>query len=441
MVSSKNVLNWSVDYLQLNDFTFSQKYPFIKISDILERSRNTIIIQDDIFYKRVTVKLYGGGVKVRDEVKGDEIGTKKQFLLKEGQFLFSRIDARNGAFGLATAEVNNAIVTNDFPVYDVNKTINPRYFSLITTSKPFFDYCQNFSSGTTGRQRIDETSFLDFKIPLPSLAIQNQLVADYENKIAAAKEAEEKAKELERGIESYLLEALGVEIPNLPIKKNYLRMAKFSQIDRWDYDYVLNKNEGFFYALENAKYLPKKMGNIYDFTSRSWIKKEYPEKTFRYIEIGSIDPLLGITNYSEIAVEEAPSRATQIIKENDLILGLTRPYLKKFSLVSAEYNGYICSSGFQIIAPSENYNITFLLEFLKSEAGVKQFEFYMAGALYPAITSKQLQDLLIPLPPLNIQTEIVSHTSIQKTEIKRLKLEAEMLRASAKADFEQEVFI
>lgn len=43
-------------------------------------------------------------------------------------------------------------------------------------------------------------------------------------------------------------------------------------------------------------------------------------------------------------------------------------------------------------------------------------------------------------PDISIQQAIVSHISAQKAEIKRLKAEAEMLQASAKADFEGEVF-
>ena len=98
-----------------------------------------------------------------------------------------------------------------------------------------------------------------------------------------------------------------------------------------------------------------------------------------------------------------PSRATQFVKKGDLIIGTTRPYLKRFAIIKGQNDSHIASSGFQIIAPSKDYNLEFLLEYIKSDFGVKQFEFYMTGALYPAITGKDLKKILIPFPPIDIQ--------------------------------------
>ena len=40
----------------------------------------------------------------------------------------SKIDARNGAYGIVPAELEGAIVTNDFPVFDVDtKKIIPHF--------------------------------------------------------------------------------------------------------------------------------------------------------------------------------------------------------------------------------------------------------------------------------------------------------------------------
>ena len=102
------------------------------------------------------------------------------------------------------------------------------------------------------------------------------------------------------------------------------------------------------------------------------------------MELGAVDPLNGILESKKLLVRKAPSRATQKIKNGDLIIGTTRPYLKRFAIVNTQFDGNIASSGFQIIAPSENYNLEFLLEYLKSDYGIKQFELYMTGALYPA---------------------------------------------------------
>ena len=114
---------------------------------------------------------------MRDKVLWMEIWTKKQFYIKEGQFLISKIDARNGAFGIATKEIDGAIITADFFAYDIDETIiNPYFLSLITTTDEFLNFAKNSSTGTTNRQRLNEELFLNVEIPLPSIDEQNDLV-------------------------------------------------------------------------------------------------------------------------------------------------------------------------------------------------------------------------------------------------------------------------
>ena len=237
--SLKKLSNWSFSYLNRRQIRFSDSFRLVKIGTFLSRSKEAIKIQDDVIYKRVTIKLYGKGAQIRDEVAGHDIGTKNQFLVKEGHFLLSRIDARNGAFAIATREIDGAIVTNDFPVYNVDLTfINPNYFSLLIATKHFAAYFQGLSSGTTNRQRMDEAEFLEMHIPLPSLKIQAALVATYNAQMLQASEFETQAAELEQESETYLLKELGVktqEPENKAWRKfKFLQSAKLTELSRWD---------------------------------------------------------------------------------------------------------------------------------------------------------------------------------------------------------------
>jgi len=84
--------------------------------------------------------------------------------------------------------------------------------------------------------------------------------------------------------------------------------------------------------LKKAKFKLVSIGEIFKFAKRSFNKNTYKNKAFNYIEIGAIVPLSGILFAKEIATKNAPSRATQVIKKGDLIIGTTRPYLKKLRL-------------------------------------------------------------------------------------------------------------
>jgi type I restriction enzyme S subunit len=152
----------------------------LQVKDVLTRIKEPIELEDDVLYKRVTIKTKHQGVFLRDSQYGKDIGTKKQFFIKKRQFLLSKIDARNGAFGIVPDEVNGAIITGNFWTYEVNeKELNIELF-YIMTSLPFFDeLCKNASSGSTNRQYLDEKKFLNQEITLPPIEEQNSFVKHF----------------------------------------------------------------------------------------------------------------------------------------------------------------------------------------------------------------------------------------------------------------------
>lgn len=468
----KDLENWSVSHLLGRNLGYTDKYTIVPIGEIINKCQCQTTIKDDIQYKQITLKTNGGGAVLRGIKWGKDIGTKKQYIASKGQFIMSKIDARNGAFGIITEDLDGAVVTSDFPLFNVDTNkIFPEYLALIASTKEFVRFAQSCSRGTTNRQRIDIYLFLSQQIPLPSLSEQKAIIRAYDKKVQQAAMLENQAKQVEHNIEDYLLTELGIKhsgytmsepsasIASEPeidyvvnrkqdtdmsatykrgdeIKKEYkyLRFVRYKDIERWD---CYNGELAIFTKLKQSPYSLVEIGNKYDFIRRSWNKKE---SKFRYVEIGAVDSLIGIVSAEELLTSKAPSRATQKIATGDLIIGTTRPYLKKFAVVSDKYNDCVCSSGFQVIAPSKAYNLSFLHEYLKSTIAIAQFELFMSGALYPAITASDLKKVLIPLPPLNIQNAIIEHINRQKTQIIELKQQAETLRKEALVEFEKEIF-
>lgn len=146
-----------------------------KIGDFLKRSKIPIDILDNEDYSRVTIRINHNGVSLRDTEVGKKIGTKKQFILKAGQFIVSKIDARYGAFGIAPLEVDNAIITGNFWAYDVDfSKLNIEWFNQFTNSPDFYDLCERASAGITHRKYLNESFFLNYEIMLPS--VEQQLI-------------------------------------------------------------------------------------------------------------------------------------------------------------------------------------------------------------------------------------------------------------------------
>jgi len=154
----------------------------VKIGDFLKRSKIPINIEDGKSYKRVTIRTKHQGVSLRDEEMGKKIGTKKQFVLKQGQFVLSKIDARYGAFGIAPEETDGAIITGNFWAYDVDKSMmNIDWFNQYTNSPVFYDICERASSGITHRKYLNEDFFLNHELMIPDIDEQDSHVKIIQN--------------------------------------------------------------------------------------------------------------------------------------------------------------------------------------------------------------------------------------------------------------------
>ncbi len=180
----------------------------------------------------------------------------------------------------------------------------------------------------------------------------------------------------------------------------------------------------------------KKLGYLVDFSSETWNGKDYFNHTFPYIEISEIDILSGIIqNISQVPVNEAPSRAKMIVKNNDILVSTTRPNRGAISFVKLQENEIqIASTGFAILRNIKQQIISkeFLFFCLRQEFSLKQMEQRSSGGNYPAITTEELKNVLIPIPPLDTQNQIVQLFA-QAYESKKAK-EAEAKRLLAGID-------
>ncbi|MEW6049531.1 MAG: N-6 DNA methylase [Candidatus Zixiibacteriota bacterium] len=128
-------------------------------------------------YKQLTVRLYGKGVVLRQEIAGRDIKTNNQSIGHSGDIVLSRIDARNGAFGIIPPELDGAILSQDFPVLSVNShVVIPEFLEFVLQSKPFYNQIEQLVSGATGRRRAEVEVLLELKVPFPPLARQAEIV-------------------------------------------------------------------------------------------------------------------------------------------------------------------------------------------------------------------------------------------------------------------------
>ncbi|ABV67963.1 Type I restriction-modification system specificity determinant [Aliarcobacter butzleri RM4018] len=438
-VKFNELSNWSVAHLLQNHFNYNKDFELVKIGTFLKRNKTQIIVDDNTTYKRVTIKLYNNGVFLRDTEIGKNIGTKKQFSIKEGQFLLSKIDARNGAFGIATNEVDGAIITADFLAFDIDTSkINPDFLVLITTTKKFMQFAQSASSGTTGRQRIDESKFLNTKIPLPKLDIQKQIVENYQNKINLASEQGQKAENLEKNIEEYLYTELGIIKLEILTKdeSSVLKFVTFKDmINCWGYE---NNNQ---IKIESTKYKVLKLINICNIGSGGTPSRNYPNYyingTIPWIKTGEVRDAL-ILNTEESITEEALQNSNAKIYPKDSLIvamyGATAGRTAKLGIEASTNQACAILHNFDL----NKININFIWFYLMTQ--LENFKLLTSGSAQPNLNADKIKNYQIPIPPIEMQNKIANNIEILKNEIKILNEQSEKNKKLALEEFEREVF-
>ena len=438
-ISFQSLVNWSVAHLLNRDLGFMKHYPFIRIGDVLCRSALPVTIEDNILYTQVTLKTNGGGAVLRDKKLGKDIGTKKQYLAKEGQFIMSKIDARNGAFGIITKELKGAVVTGDFPLFDVDANkINPTYLYLLSSTQPFVQYAQSCSRGTTNRQRIDIDAFLSLQIPLPSLDEQNNIVAAYNSALAQSALYARQAQDIDTQIEAYWNNILGIETLQETTKQKtgYLQFCSFKYIEKWGYDFI-RKGE-----INNSqtKYPSVRIIDVCDISSGGTPargRKEYYNGNIPWIKTGELKNEELFDTEEKITDLGLENSSAKLYSKGSLVVAMYGATIGKTAKLGMDATtNQACAVLFHI----QNTRISTDYLWLYIQSQTNKLKSMAYGGAQPNINAGIIANYNVPLPPLAIQNEIVFHITSLRTEQKALQQQSLSLRSDAQHQFTKTIF-
>ena len=152
-----------------------------------------------------------------------------------------------------------------------------------------------------------------------------------------------------------------------------------------------------------------------------------PTKSFKYIDIGSIDNQSHrIGEAKAFLGAEAPSRARRIVQASDVLFSTVRPYLKNIAKVPEELAGELTSTGICVLRSSAAIDTGFLFQSVVREEFIRSVSASMDGTMYPAVRDADVLAQSIPLPPLNEQRRIVARLEelSARTKAARAALEA-----------------
>ena len=165
-----------------------------------------------------------------------------------------------------------------------------------------------------------------------------------------------------------------------------------------------------------------KLGEVCDKQTGVRDPRRDPEVPFRYVDITSVNNIQKcITEGRTILGKDAPSRARQVIRDNDIIVSTTRPNLNAVAQVPSELDDQICSTGFCVLRAGMDLLPDYLFAFVRHESFIKSLTDFVKGALYPAVTDGQVKAQPIPIPPLPEQKRIMAILNRQMAAVERAR--------------------
>lgn len=439
-----------IDFSQLNLWDFKRyatrivdfKFPIVKLSDYIQEENSKIkpFENPEEEYEILGVNNKTGLFDAYIE-KGSKINQPYK-IVKNGFLAYNPYRINVGSIGLKTENQKYKYISPAYVVFSCKKGLLPEFLYILFRTNKFNELIRDNTTGSV-RQTLSFTSMGNIQIPLPSEDEQKYLIQLYKQAETQAEENINNAIKCKDQIIDILFTKLGLKLNTYKKSNKTLIFTDFKNIKRWDYEY----NKFFSQKIIDfgSKYKSVKFGscvNSYQYgTSNKASTKNSGYPVLRMNNI--IDGMLNVSDLKYINTLKDNEIRNLKLKKGDLLFNRTN---------SKELVGKMC-----VFDKGDDY--IFASYLIKIKLDINKANPYYINYLFNSpilrtqidatsrqvtgqanINTDELSNFLIPLPPLNIQNELVEQLNKIYLECNKLKLDAKDNKNSALDIFEKELF-
>ena len=162
--------------------------------------------------------------------------------------------------------------------------------------------------------------------------------------------------------------------------------------------------------------------NLYD---KNFVPKDDVE--YAYIELANVGNSGDINDVDSVLGKNLPSRARRKVKSGQVIIASVEGSLQSCALITDEYSGALCSTGFYVV-DSDYINPESLLVLFKSKPIQALLKQRCSGTILTAITKDEFLSMPLPKIEQSVQKQIA--TKVQESFA--LRHQSEQLLENAK---------
>ncbi|MBI5047967.1 MAG: restriction endonuclease subunit S [Deltaproteobacteria bacterium] len=344
--------------------------------------------------------------------------------------------ASNKSVCFVEKEPLRAIVNGSIFRFQVKEGINAKYIVYALCFENSKRQMNLLLIANNAVNYLDRTVINNLLIPLPPLSIQNKIVDIMQSAYSQKKQMEAEVQRLLDSIDSYVLDELGIKLPEVEDKMCFVVDSEEMRDNRVDAYYYQPKFIELMEAIQHAPFetysleaISTKIINGLDF-------REFTETGIPYLRVSNIKP----NSFDLIDVKFIP--AFNISKDIELDSGdllITRKGTYGIAVVvDDEHKRTIISSEiFRVVLKKENVNPHYIAIWLNSNITKQLFNRISTGAIMGHLSQNALKNIQLLLPPLEIQNKIAEEVKKRMSEAERLKAEASEIINKAKQRVEE----
>lgn len=173
--------------------------------------------------------------------------------------------------------------------------------------------------------------------------------------------------------------------------------------NRLDAEYYQPKYDEIIDQISQCPYGRDKIGNLYILRDKNFVPDD--NARYKYVELSDIGVNGEISGYSYEYGANLPSRARRIVHTGDIIISSIEGSLQSCAIITEEYDGALCSTGFYVLSPRRINSETSLVLF-KSPAIQALLKRACTGTILTAINKAEFTTISLPIINIDTQNKI-----------------------------------
>jgi type I restriction enzyme S subunit len=437
-VRFKDFLRWDIPFFRRVSWHWPREL-ISPLGRVIVRKQRPVDSARDLREIPIIEKItFGGRVLVSDVQK--RVGYKgRLFWAEPGDLIYSKIRAKQGSLALVPGHLGELAVSSEYPVYDVDEQIcDSSYLELVLQSASFRGMLGASSHGGSTKTRIPPVQFESLEIPLPPLQTQQAIVHHWRAMHDSVEANKQNAATRLARLDVHVLDALGLSVYEMPEAKKYLAVP-WSQFRRWSVSY--NEATLRLTSLSRGRYPVAELGSLLELvqygTSEKANTKSDGTPILRMNNI--IDGQLDLAHLKYIQLSER-ERMKLLLRDGDILFNRTnsKELVGKCAVFHSRGEYAFASYLIRLRVAADQASPDFIAYAINSSIGRLQIDALSRQIIGQAnVNTDEIRSLLIPLPPLSIQREIVRRIDDDRLEIAGEKENAGELQSRVGKEVEE----